>query len=278
MRVRAGAGASSFRRRASLEECQSQAREQVESLRQELQEDPAASNRRRQAARERAARERSERVAKALGELAEIESKKKGQKKEKARVSTTDPEARVMKMADGGFRPAHNVQFATDTASQVITGVEVVNAGGDEGQMPPMVQQHPQRYGKVPEETLIDGGFAQLEDIEKVSSPAVNTTVYAPVQKPRKPGRDPHQPLPGDSATIAQWRQRMGTPEARQIYKERAATAECVNAISRNRGLRQFLVRGSRKVRAVALWFAIAHNLMRAVVLRAQAAWAAVGD
>ncbi len=199
MRVRAGAGASSFRRRASLEECQSQAREQVESLRRELEEDPAASNRRRQAARERAARERSERVAKALGELAEIESKKKGEKKEKARASTTDPEARVMKMADGGFRPAHNVQFATDTASQVITGVEVVNAGSDEGQMPPMVQQHQQRYGKVPEETLTDGGFAQLEDIEKVSLPAVGTTVYAPVQKPRKPGRDPHQPLPGDN-------------------------------------------------------------------------------
>jgi IS5 family transposase len=68
----------------------------------------------------------------------------------------------------------------------------------------------------------------------------------------------------------------MGTPEAKQIYKERAATAECVNAISRNRGLRQFLVRGLRKVRAVALWFAIAHNLMRAVALRAQGALVAV--
>ena len=78
--------------------------------------------------------------------------------------------------------------------------------------------------------------------------------------------------LPGDSATISEWRQRMVTAEAKQIYKERAATAECVNAISRNRGLRQFLVRGLRKVRAVALWFAIAHNLMRAVVLRAEAA------
>jgi transposase len=278
MRVRASAGASSFRRRASLEQCQCQAREQVESLRQELQEDPAASNRRRQAARARAAGERSQRVAKALGELAQIESKKKGEKKQKARASTTDPEARVMKMADGGFRPAHNVQFATDTASQVITGVEVVKAGSDEGQMPPMVEQHRQRYGKVPDETLTDGGFAQLEDIEKVSSPAVGTTVYAPVQKPRKPGRDPHQPLAGDSATIAQWRQRMGTPEAQQIYKARAATAECVNAISRNRGLRQFLVRGLRKVRAVALWFAIAHNVMRAVALRDQAAWATVGD
>jgi transposase len=271
MRVRANAGASSFRRHKSLEECQEEARQQVESLRQELQEDPGTSTRRQQAARQRAAKERSERVAKALGELAQIESKKKGEKKEKARASTTDPEARVMKMGDGGFRPAHNVQFATDTASQVITGVEVVNAGSDQGQMPPMVRQHQQRYGKVPDEMLTDGGFAQLEDIDEVSSPEVGTTVYAPVQKPRKEGRDPHQPLPGDRAAIAEWRQRMGTPEAKEIYKERASTAECVNAISRNRGLRQFLVRGLEKVRAVALWFAIAHNLMRAVALRAHA-------
>jgi transposase len=274
MRVRANAGAASFRRRATLEECQSRARQQVESLRQELEADPGACTRRRQAARQRAARERSERVAKALGELAKIESKKKGE----VRVSMTEPDARVMKMADGGFRPAHNVQYATDTASQVVTGVDVVNAGSDGGQMPPMVEQHRQRYGKTPDEMLVDGGFAQLQDIEKVSSPKVGTMVYAPVQKPRKEGRDPHQALRGDSATIAEWRRRMGTAQAKEIYKERAATAECVNAISRNRGLRQFLVRGLEKVRTVALWFAIAHNLMRAVALRAQAALAIVGD
>jgi transposase len=277
MRVRASAGASSFRRRPTLEECQEQARQQVEALRRELEADPGACSRRQQAARERAARERSERVARALSELALIESNRRGQKKDKARASTTDPEARVMKMGDGGFRPAHNVQFATDTSSQVITGVAVVNAGSDVGQMPPMVRQHQDRYGKSPDELLADGGYAQLEDIEEVSSSS-GTTVYAPVQKPRKEGRDPHQPLPGDSATIAEWRQRMGIPEAKQVYKERASTAECVNAISRNRGLQQFLVRGSDKVRAVALWFAIAHNLMRAVVLRAQLTLAGVGD
>jgi transposase len=278
MRVRASAGASSFRRRRSLEECQLEAQQQVESLRAELEKDPGTSDRRKQAARQRAAKERSERIGKALEEVAQIESKKKQQLKDKARASTTDAEARVMKMADGGFRPAHNVQFATDTASQVITGVDVVNVGSDGGQMPPMVQQHQDRYGKTPDEMLTDGGFAQLEDIEKVSSPEVGTTVYAPVQKPRKEGRDPHQPLPGDSATIAEWRQRMGTSEAKEIYRERASTAECVNAISRNRGLRQFLVRGLDKVRAVILWFALAHNLMRAVTLRAQVTLATVGD
>jgi transposase len=278
MRVRASAGAASFRRRATLEACQRQAREQVETLRQELQANPAAGTRRQQAARQRAVRERSERVAKALGELATVEAKRSGAKKEKARASTTDPEARVMKMADGGFRPAHNVELATDTASQVITAVDVVNATSDAGQLPPMIEQHQERYGQRPKEALVDGGFAQLEVMEEVSSPDGGTKVYAPVQKPRKEGRDPHQPLPGDSATIAEWRQRMGTSEAKEIYKERAATAECVNAISRNRGLQQFLVRGLEKVRTVMLWFAIAHNLMRAVALRAKAELAAVAS
>ncbi|MFH1732323.1 MAG: transposase, partial [Planctomycetota bacterium] len=102
-------------------------------------------------------------------------------------------------------------------------------------------------------------------------SPETGTTVYAPVPKPKNAERDPHVPRPGDSETIAEWRQRMGTDAAKEIYKERASTAECVNAIARNRGLRQFLVRGLKKVRAVALWYALAHNLMRAVTLRAEA-------
>jgi transposase len=272
MRVRANAGAASFRRRKTLEECQSEAQQQVEALRQEVEADPGASSKRQQAARRRAARERSERIRRALDEMPDVESKKKAGQKDKARVSTTDPEARVMKMPDGGFRPAHNVEFATDTASQVITGVEVVNTGSDQGQMSPMVEQHQDRYGQAPDEVLVDGGFAKHEDIEKVSSPENGTVVYAPVQKPKNDARDPHAARPGDSEVIAEWRRRMGTPEAKEIYKERASTAECVNAIARNRGLRQFLVRGLAKVRAVALWFVLAHNLMRAVVLRAQAA------
>ena len=148
-----------------------------------------------------------------------MKKKKKADQKEKARASTTDPESRVMKMADRGFRPAHNVQFATDTASQVITGVEVVNTGSDQGQMPPMVRQHQQRYEKAPDEMLVDGGFAKKEDIEKVASPELGTTVYAPVQKPKKQDRDPHQPRPGDSVTIAEWRQRMGRRRRRRFTR-----------------------------------------------------------
>lgn len=271
MRVRASAGAGSFRRRKTLEQCRVEAEEQVAALQKDLDADPGGASKRQQAARRRAARERSERIRRALEELEDVESKKKPAEKDKARASTTDPQARVMKMGDGGFRPAQNVQFATDTDSQVITAVEVVNTGSDQGQMGPMVEQHQDRYAKVPEEILVDGGFAKGEDIEKVSSPERGTKVYAPVQNPKKHSRDPHVPRPGDSEAIAEWRRRMGTPEGKAIYKERASTAECVNAIARNRGLRQFLVRGLAKVRAVVLWFALAHNLMRAVALRAEA-------
>jgi hypothetical protein len=204
-----------------------------------------------------------------LAQLPALEAKKKPADQDQARVSTTDPDARVMKMADGGFRPAYNIQFATDTGAQVVVGVDVSNAGSDHGQLAPMVAQVEQRHQQPPAAMLVDGGFATLADIETVSP---RTTVYAPVLQPRDPARDPYVPVPGDSPAVAAWRQRMGTPEARAIYKERAATAECVNALARNRGLRQFLVRGLPKVKAVLLWFALAHNLMRSVALRAAAA------
>ena len=134
-----------------------------------------------------------------------------------------------------------------------------------------MVQQHADRYDQTPDEMLVDGGFAKKEDIDTVSRPEVGVVVYAPVQKPKKKDRDPHTPRGGDSAAVASWRVRMGTDEAKTIYKERASTAECVNAIARNRGLQQFRVRGLVKVRAVALWYALAHNLVRAATLRAAA-------
>jgi transposase len=269
MKVRASAGAASFRRRGTLEEHLAQAQEQIAALKAELAADPAAANRRQQAARERAARERAERLQKALEQLPEVEGKKKPSEKEKARTSTTDPEARVMKMADGGYRPGYNVQLGTDTATQIITGVEVSNSGGDQGKMAPMVDQHEERYGETPDEMLVDGGFAKKDDITRVSPPEGKTTVYAPVQKSKKDDLDPHAPRASDSPEVAEWRRRMATDEAKEIYKERAATAECVNAIARNRGLQQFRVRGSPKVKAVILWYVLAHNLIRAVALRA---------
>jgi transposase len=279
MRVRASAGAASFRRRSTLEFCLEQARARVQALKGEINADPDAGNRRRRAARERAAEERQKRLAQALEQLAEVEKQKnkkpvakkeneteeQHKKRSEPRASSTDAQARVMKMADGGFRPAYNVQLTTTTGSQIIVGVEVNNCGSDLGQLSPMLDQVEQRYEACPAEWLADGGFARNADIEDAHRRG--TLVYAPVRHPRKSSRDPHVALPDDSEAIVQWRQRMGSETAKEIYKQRAATAECVNAIARGRGLTQFLVRGINKVKAVALWYALAHNMMRAVTL-----------
>jgi transposase len=273
VRVRASAGAASFRRKPTLERCLKKAEEQVEALKKELEEDPNATNRRQQAARKRTAAERKERVDRALKQLPEAEAKKKKADKDKARVSTTDPDARVMKMGDGGFRPAFNGQFAVDTETQVVAGVDVSNEGSDQAQMSPMLDQLEDRYDHVPDEYLADGGFAAVPEIEGATERG--TTVFAPVRKPRDPARDRYEPRPGDSKEIADWRERMGTATAKAIYRDRASSVECVNGHVRNRGLQQFLVRGLEKVRAVLLWHALAQNLARANSLRSAAAAAA---
>jgi len=268
MKVRASAGASSFRRGTRLEQFRDEAAAQVEALKKELQTDPTAGTRRQQAARQRAAEDRHARLQQALEQLPLVEAGKPASKKAEARVSTTDPEARVMKMGDGGFRPAFNVQLATDTQTQIITGVDVSNSGGDQGQLAPMVEQLHERYQERPQEMLADGGFTKKEDISKLEQ--AGTTVYTPVPASKDPERDPHTPRPDDTPEVARWRQRMATPEAKEIYKERASTAECVNAHARNRGLHQFRVRGLAKVKAVVLLYVLAHNLLRAATLRAE--------
>ena len=207
--------------------------------------------------------------------MPDVEAKKKTAEKEKARVSTTDADARVMKMACGGFRPAYNAQLATDTKTQIITGVDITNNGGDRGEMAKMIDQHRERYAQIPQDYLVDGGFSSREDIATVSpdqddNDSPGTIVYAPVRK-TKNGGDPHQRKPREPSSVGAWRERMATDEAKEIYKDRAATAECVNAIARNRGLQQFNVRGLSQVRAVLLWYALAHNLIRAAALRADA-------
>lgn len=280
MRVRASAAAASFKRQGTLREHQAKARELVQSLREQAHSDPAGASRRAQAARERAAREREQRLQQALARLPELQEIKRrnGASADDARTSTTDAQASVMKMADGGWRPAYNVQLATDCASQVIVGVDAVTAGSDMAQLAPMVEQVQQRLGRAPEQWLVDGGFPAHAQIDAV---AHKTELYAPVPEPRQPKAKPHDsddeppapppsryaPRGDDSPAVAAWRQRMDTDAAREIYKQRAATAECVNAQARNRGLLRLPVRGLERVRSVVRLFALAHNLMRTAQL-----------
>jgi transposase len=267
VRVRASAGAASFRREPTLREHLAEAEEQVRVLRQELEENPGASSKREAASRDRAAHERRDRVKAALEELSRVrESKRTDEERENARGSETDPEARVMKMADGGYRPAFNVQFATDVGSGIIVGVDVGNVGSDKGQITPMLEQLVSRFQRTPTAYLVDGDFVAHEEIEKAFCD-FGCRVYAPVKAPRDSGRDPHEPLESDTPGVAEWRRRMGTTGAKALYKLRGQIAEWVIAIARNRGLQRFLVRGIRKVKSVALWFALAHNFTRRLAI-----------
>ena len=196
--------------------------------------------------------------------MPEARKAKPKDKKDRARVSTTDAQARVMKMPDGGFRPAYNFQLAVDTVSRVIVGVDVTNCGSDQHQMPPMIDQVKLRCDDLPDYWLTDGGFASQVAIEQATSKRV--CVLAPVQKPKDQERNPHLPLASDSDIIGAWRVRMGTDWAKETYKLRAATVEWANAQARGRyGVQQLQVRGLDKVRCVALWVASAHNFLMIV-------------
>jgi len=264
MRVRAWAGAGSFRTRKKLEEYSNMAQEQVQALKKEIDADPAAGTRRREAARGRAAEERARRVKQALAELPEIEQRKKsnnGKNKSQARISTTDPDARVMKMADGGFRPALNVHLSSDTASKVIAAVEVNNHGTDQRMTVALAEQVHKRYGKNPQEWLEDGGCVTLSGIETLAERG--TAVFAPLREPRGSQYQATDVRPSDSPAIAAWRTRMAGEYGKTVYKQRGATAELVNAHARAHGLMQFLVRGIAKARSVMLLLAITHNMRR---------------
>lgn len=258
-----------------------QARALVRTIKTQAQSDPGQAKGPAQAAKLRAAREREERIGAALEQLPAVAATKKrnGEQAEDARASTTDADARVMKMGDGGFRPAFNVQWATDCEGQVIVAMDVVNAGSDMARLAPMVEQVGQRLGRSLRQWLVDGGFPAHGQIDAVAG---KTEVYAPVPEPRakkdakqdeqgnEVKQDKHRPKPDDSEPVAQWRARMASDEAKQIYKQRAATAECVNAQARNRGLLRIPLRGLAKARSVVGLFVLAHNLMRIAQLAPQ--------
>jgi transposase len=272
--VRVGAGASSFRRQERLEKLLEEARQHVAELRQQL-DSPAAGA--KVTARQRAAREKQQRLEQAIGQLPELKQRqeeaarragqgKSGQKirEKQPRVSTTDAQARVMKMPNGGYNAAVNLQFAADPRSGAVVGVEASNEGADSaGLSAPLRQQVEERTGEKVKEHLMDGGYLRTQDIEEAHQQGVALYVPPkPARHPEKRGQE-LQPKPGDSEAVRAWKQRMGSQEGKQIYKQRASTSETVNADLRPfRGLGRILVRGLAKARCIALWCALAYNVM----------------
>jgi transposase len=267
MRVRADAGTSSFRRKGSLEEALQHAEAHVQKLKEDHDDDPSGGDRRQDSARQRAAEEKVTRIKHAKEEMDKLHqqrAERRGSPTSEPRVSTTDPEARRMKMGDGGFRPALNVQFVSDGDQRLIVGVDVTNQGTDNGLMGPMHDRLQKDYGVTPENYLVDGGFTKESDVTQVER--CGTQVIAPLHREQSQlaaGKDPYDRKRGDSDEMAEFRHRMGTPEAKEFYKRRSSIAEFPNADCRNRGLHQFCVRGLIKAKAQVLWHALAFNFRR---------------
>jgi transposase len=260
-RTRAAASAPSFRTYGSLLQCRAQAKLHVKAV-LAAADDPEYT-RAQHAARAAAARDYQNRVEAAIATVNDLQSQR-SPSDAPARASTTDAEARVMKMGDGGFRPAYNVQYAVAGSEmggpRTIVGVNVTNVGSDMGSMAPMVEQVHARTGQRPGVLLADGGHAKSEDISATRRMGVDVIVppaetAKPIFKLKADGADPE---------VIAWRERMETEEAQQLYRSRAGLVELANAHQKtHHGITQVLVRGAAKVTCVILLNAIASNILQ---------------
>jgi transposase len=264
VRVRAGAGSSSFRREATLEELHKAAQEKVATLRTEFEGDPNAADKRLKARRLSAASERAASIARAKEALEKIgaerakeakEQRRKEPKNKEPRASTTDSDARIMK-TDGGFKPGYNFQIRTAPECQIVVGIEATNRASDRGQLGPAIEDVERRYGVKPKRVLADGGYDGKDDIEQAH--ACGIEVFCPLPGSKgKPG-DP-VPKKGDGPGVTAWRERMASEAGVEVYRKRFAT-ERPHAHMRNHGLRSLCVRGFKKVFAIVQWHVLAYN------------------
>jgi transposase len=300
VRVRASAGASSFRRGARLQELMADVTATLAELAKEVDGDPAANEQRLRRRRTQRAAERLSRLEAAVAKVAEIEAqepkgkkgkstaaagepvappptsaadepteKKDGQPRPKApRASTSDPDARVIKMADSGFRPAYNMQVASVAGEQIVVAVAVSTSSSDRGLARPMLEQIDATYGALPPQHLIDGGFTKNDDIEWAHG--ADVALFCPPIV-NKHNTDPFAPRPDDGPGVSEWRQRMKSETGKTIYRKRSIH-ECINARFRQWGLRQLTVRGQAKAAIVLTWYALANNLLQGERLRQAAA------
>lgn len=164
-KIRASASRASFKREERLAECRKLAEEQLAALKQPDAEWSAA----RRKARQRAAEERLERISRAEKELKQQQADKRPAEQEKVRASVTDPEARVMRQGDGGFAPSYNVQISTDARHGVIVAYDVSQAKEDSQELRPALERIEDNAGRLPDQTLVDGGYTTRQNILQVA-------------------------------------------------------------------------------------------------------------
>jgi transposase len=299
VRVRASAGASSFRRRGRLEEKIAAVKGLLAGLAKEVDVDPTANEERLRKRRAQRAAERLSRLEAAVAKVAEIEAQQSkrqsskppaapepplppssgadgapsepedGKPRRKAvRASTTDPDARVIKMPDGGFRPAYNMQIASVGGEQIVVALDVSTSSSDRGLARPMLEKIEATYGELPNQHLVDGGFSKNDDIEWAHGAEV-AMLCPPIIN--KHNTDPFAPRDDDGPGISEWRKRMQSEAGKATYRKRSIH-ECINARLRTWGLLQLTVRGRAKALVVLTWYALANNILQGERLRRAAA------
>jgi transposase len=278
-KVRASAGRGSFRKAAGLVELEAAARQRVTDLKEEAARDPAAGEKRRQAAQRRSAEETVRRAEAARRVLEKLQAekaertkrhKKAEAKKSEPKVSMTDCDARMMRFADGAVRPGYNVQVAMVPGSGLIVAAETTDRRNDAGLAGPMVEQVERRLGVTPGRVLADTTYVRQVDIVAFADKSIE--VFTPVPRDKSTAklesiRAREKRRRREPEAIKAWRERMADAASKAIYRMRSRI-ETVNGILKGRGLGIMRVRSVAKVRCVVLLHVLAHNLWRAHGLR----------
>jgi transposase len=286
-KVRANASRDSFKTGSKLTRIGAAVEQRLAALKAETESNPEASSRRKRAAQERGAREVKERAERARAALDRVRAEKEerakthpkdeAKKKSEPKVSLSDPEARCMRFPDGAIRPAYNAQIAATPNEGIIVSVEMTDRRNDAGLAVPMVDDIVRRYGNTPEKLLVDTHYATSEDIAALAEHAAGPVrVFAPTPserddiKPESLAKRAKQ-REREPESVKEWRTRMATQAGQDIYGLRKLI-ERINANLKNHGFGFIPVRGLIKAQAVALWHALANNLMVADRLRTKTA------
>jgi transposase len=331
-RIEANASADTFRREKHLEKCLEAARDQVRVV--EATTDEEALSKRATKAKERVRREKLQRLEEAKEQLKKLQASKSTEKeKRETRVSLTDPDARNMKQANGGYAPSYNLQISTDSDNTIVVGMDVTQSGSDYPELMNGIEKVKQTTGVVPPQMVVDGGYTSRENIiaatdkgidligpmadktpqsesllkdrgvkedfyprafvydeqaDTFTCPMGKTLVY--YRREKRPTHILHSyrasaedcracPSKGDccpkskdgrrsllrveeTPQVSAFIEKMKTDEAKAIYKQRGPVAEFPNAwIKEKFGLRQFRLRGLKKVMCEALWVGITYNM-----------------
>jgi transposase len=286
-KVRANASRESFKTGSKLERIEAAVEARLAALKSEVASDPDASARRQRAAAERAAREVGERAARARAAVDRLRAEKaerakthpqdEAKKTSEPKASLSDPQARNMRFPDGAVRPAYNAQVAVTPSEGIIVAVEMTDRRNDAGLAVPMVDDIVRRYGQAPDQLLVDTHYATSADIAALAEHAAGRVlVFAPTPTERadvKPATlaNRAKQRAREPASVKEWRSRMATAAGQEVYRLRKLI-ERINANLKNHGFGFLYVRGLIKAKAVALWHALANNLMAAHRLRSKAA------